>query len=153
MNERYEKWLDEQLKQTVDSGKVEFDSEQWKRKYPAEYQVLVCRSEKRPDVFRFLWGRRLVRLAAVIAVASLVIFIVSRRADKRIEQAVITIPEQSPAVMLSRLSLMLAYNRGGMEAIDEQCRKASRLLGQKDSKVSIYELLNDNGNEPERKEL
>ena len=36
MSKRNEKWLDDQLKKTVDSGKVEFDSEQWKRKYSAE---------------------------------------------------------------------------------------------------------------------
>jgi hypothetical protein len=159
MNERYEKWLDEQLKKTIDSGKVEFDSEQWKQKYSAEYQTLVSRTAKPANVPRFLLlGRYLARVAAVVVVAALVIFFTSRRPDKRIEQAAVTKPEQSPAVMLSRLSLTLAYNRGGMDAVDEQCNKAFKMLGSKTTSVSINELLNEllnenNGKEPERKEL
>jgi hypothetical protein len=145
MNERYEKWLDEQLKKTIDFGKVEFDSEQWKQKYSAEYQALVSRTAKPTNVPRFLlWGRYLARVAAVVVVAALVIFFVPRRPDKRIEQAAVTKPEQSPAVMLSRLSLTLAYNRGGMDAVDVQCNKAFKMLGSKTTSVSINELLNEN---------
>jgi hypothetical protein len=154
MNERYEKWLDEQLKKTVDSGKVNFDSEKWKQKYSAEYEALVSRARTRPNVRRFLWARQLVRIAAVIAVAAIVIFFTSRRPEKRIESAIIAKPPQSPAMMLSRLSLMLAYNRGGLDAVDEQCERAFKLLGHKTNKVSINELLNENnGRKPERKEL
>jgi hypothetical protein len=161
MNERYEKWLDEQLKKTIDFGKVEFDSEQWKQKYSAEYQALVARTGKRrtagnarPNVLRILWANPIAGVAAVIAVAALVIFFTSRRPDKRIEQAAVTNPEQSPAVMLSRLSLTLAYNRGGMDAVDEQCSRAFKMLGSKTTSVSINELLNENnGKEPERKDL
>jgi hypothetical protein len=37
---------------------------------------------------------------------------------------------------------MLAYDRGGMDAVDEQCEKAFKMLGQKNTNVSIGELLN-----------
>jgi hypothetical protein len=153
MNELNEKWLDEQLKKTVDSGKVEFDSEKWKRKYSAEYEALVSRAGKRPEERRFLWARQLVRIAAVIAVAAIVIFFAPRRSEKHVEQVIAAKPEQSPAVMLSRLSLMRAYERGGLDAVDEQCEKAFELLGKKTAKVSIDELLNENGKETERKDL
>ncbi len=160
MNERNEKWLDEQLKKTIDSGKVKFDGEQWKRKYSAEYQELVSRAGRRPNVRRFLWVRPLVRAAAVIAIVAFVILLTHRQSDKRVEQAAVTKPEQSvlrspdkigtatedrsPAMMMSRLSLMLAYNRGGLNAVDEQCEKAFKMLGHKTNKVSINELLNEN---------
>jgi hypothetical protein len=154
MNERNEKWLDEQLKKTIDSGKVEFDREQWKRKYSAEYQELISRARMRPNVRLFLWVRQLVRIAAVISVAALVIFFTHRRPEKQVEPVIAAKPAQSPAVMLSRLSLMLAYNRGGLDAVDEQCEKAFKMLGHKTNKVSINELLNENnGKEPERNEL
>jgi hypothetical protein len=154
MNERNEKWLDEQLKKTIDSGNVEFDGEQWKRKYSAEYQELISRGRMRPNVRRFLWVRPLLRVAAVFAVVALVIFFTPRRPEKHVELVIAAKPAQSPAVMLSRLSLMLAYNRGGLDAVDEQCEKAFKLLGQKTAKVSINELLNDdNGKEVERKKL
>jgi len=155
MNEQYDKWLDEQLAETINSGKVEFDAVQWKQKYSAEYHILVSRAGKRTNVLRVLWGHPLARAAAVIAVIALVVFLTARRSDnERIEPTVIEKPEQSPAAMLSRLSLMRAYNRGGLDAVDEQCEQAFKLLGHKTSKISIDELLNEtNGKEPERKDL
>ncbi len=154
MNERNERWLDEQLKKVVDSGKVEFDAARWRRKYSAEYQALVSRAEKRPNVLRFLRANPLVRVAAVVAVAAIAIFFTFRRPEKHIEPAIVAKPEKSPAAMMSRLSLMLAYNRGGLDAVDEQCEKAFKMLGQKNTKLSIDELLNEkNGKEPERKDL
>jgi hypothetical protein len=155
MNERYEKWLDEQLKKTIDSGKVEFNSEQWKQKYSAEYEALVSRAGKRPNVLRFLRGHPLVRVAAVIAIVAFVILLTHHQSDKRVEPTVATfVEDRSPAKMMSRLSLMRAYERGGMDAVDEQCKKAYELLGQKNTNVSINELLNDkNGNKPERNDL
>ena len=79
MNERNEKWLDEQLKKTIDSGKVEFDGEQWKQKYSAEYQKLISRARTRPNVQRFSLAHPLIRIAAVIAIAALVVLFMSRR--------------------------------------------------------------------------
>ena len=156
MNEQYDKWLDEQLKKTIDSGKVEFDSEHWKQKYSAEYQALVSRAGKRPNALRFLWIRPLVRVAAVIAIVAFVILLTHRRPGKHIAQPVVTVanPVQSPAKMMSVLSLSLAYRQGGLDAVDEQCKKAFELLGQKNTNISIGELLNEkNGKKPERKDL
>jgi hypothetical protein len=155
MNEQNEKWLDEQLKKTIDSGKVEFDSEQWKQKYSAEYEELVSRAEKRPNVQRFLWVRPLVRVAAIVAIVVLAILLSHNRPSRRVEPTVATfVEDRSPAKMMSVLSLSLAYRQGGLDAVDERCKKAFKLLGQKNTKVSIDELLNENnGREPERKEL
>ena len=154
MNERYENWLDEQLKRTIDSGKVEFDAEQWKRKYSAEYQALLSRAGKHPNALRFLWIRPLVKVAAVVAIVALVIFLVHRRSVERTVQPIAVESYRSPAEMMSALSLSLAYKRGGLEAMDEQCKKAYKMLGQTNTNVSISELLNDiSGEEPERKEL
>ena len=123
MNERNERWLDEQLKKTIDSGKVKFDSEQWKQKYSAEYQELISRAARRPNVQRFLWVRPLVRAAAVIAIVAFVILLTHRQSDKRIKSTVAN-AVQSPTKMLSVLSLSLAYRQGGLDAVDEQCKKA-----------------------------
>jgi hypothetical protein len=155
MNERYEKWLDERLKKTIDSGNVEFDSEQWKQKYSAEYQELISRAGKCSNVQRFLWVRPLVRIAAVIAIVVFVILLIHHRSDKRVEPMVATfVEDRSPTKMLSVLSLSLAYRQGGLDAVDEQSKKAYELLGQKNMNVSIGELLNEsNGKKPERNDL
>jgi hypothetical protein len=155
MNERNEKWLDERLKKTVDFGKVNFDGEKWKKKYPAEYEELVSRARTRADIQRFLWVRQLARVAAVVAVIALVLFLIPRLPSKRVEPTVATfVEDRSPARMLSVLSLSLAYQQGGLDAVDEQCKKAFELLGQKNKNVSIGELLNEsNGQKPERNDL
>jgi anti-sigma-K factor RskA len=155
MNKQNEKWLDEQLKKTIDSGKVNFDSEKWKQKYSAEYQMLVSRTGQRPNVQRFLWVRSLVRVAAIVAVIALVLFLIPRLPSKRVEPTVATfVEDRSPAKVLSVLSLSMAYRQGGLDAVDEQCKKAFELLGQKNTTISIGELLNENnGKKPERKNL
>jgi hypothetical protein len=155
MNKQNEKWLDEQLKSVVDSGKVEFDSEKWKRKYSAEYKELISRAGTRPNVQRFLWARPLVRVAAIVAIVASVILLTHHQSDKRVEPTVATfVEDRSPAKMLSLLSLSLAYHQGGLEAVDEQSKKAFELLGQKNTTISIGELLNEkNGLKPERKDL
>jgi hypothetical protein len=154
MNGRNEKWLDEQLKKTIDSGKVEFDGEQWKRKYSAEYQELISRAGRRSNVRRFSWVRPLVRVAAVIAIVAFVILLTHRQSDKRVEPTVAAfVEDRSPTKMLSALSLSLAYRQGGLDAVDEQCNKVFKMLGQKNTNVSIGELLNENGQKPERNDL
>lgn len=143
MSKRNEKWLDEQLKKTIDSGKVEFNGEQWKRKYSAEYQELISRARTRPNVQRFSWMRPLVRIAAVIAIAAFVILFSHNRFNRRAEQTVpVFVEDGSPTKMLSVMSLSLAYRQGGLDAVDEQSKKAFKMLGQKNTNVSIGELLN-----------
>jgi hypothetical protein len=152
MNGRFEKWLDEQLEKTINSGKVEFNVERWKQKYADEYQMLVSRNEKRPDAPRLLWASQLARIAAVIALVALAIFLVPRRPEKHAEPAVVTKPDKSPATMMSRLSLTRAYERGGLDAMDEQCEKAFKMLGKKNTQVTARELLNESsGKKQERK--
>jgi hypothetical protein len=153
MNEKFEKWLDEQLEKTVDSGKVEFDAGRWKQKYPDAYKILVSRGAKHTEVQRFSWGRRLIRIAAIIAVVVLVVFWMPRQPDKHVEPQIKIGAGQSPAAMLSRLSLMRAYERGGLDAVDEQSERAFKLLGKKNTNVSISDLLSENGKQPERKDL
>lgn len=49
MNERFEKWLDEQLKRIIYSGKVEFNIGRWKQKFSDAYQTLVLRTVKNTE--------------------------------------------------------------------------------------------------------
>ena len=82
-------------------------------------------------------------MAAVIAIVAFVILLTHRQPDKRVEPTVATfVEDRSPTKMLSVLSLSLAYRQGGLDAVDEQSNKAFKMLGQKNTNVSIGELLN-----------
>lgn len=153
-----DKLLDELLKKAVDSGKVEFDAEKWKQEHPSAWQAIVSRKvvatskEWLPRVFRY---RKLgwVAAAAVIIIG-IAIAVVHQKPTKQVNVPSVVSRVKTPAEMMSMLSLTMAYRRGGMEAVDEQCDKALKMLGSKATSISINELLNEtNGKEPKRKEL
>jgi len=48
---------------------------------------------------------------------------------------------KSPAEMLTGMSLSMAWRRGGIEAMDEQSKKAFDMLGAEPASASIQELL------------
>jgi hypothetical protein len=135
--------LDLLLEQAVSSGKVEFDAERWKQRYAGEYDQLVSRCGRVPT------GRETFSVYAVRFAAAAVILVAAGLLIHRMHRPVES-PRQrelarSPAKMMSRLSLTLAYNRGGMEAVDLQYAKAFEKLGSKPAGLSIAELLNGNG--------
>ena len=50
---------------------------------------------------------------------------------------------ESPADMVTAMSLRMAYRNGGMEALERQCDEAARLLGRSRAGPSLPELLGD----------
>jgi len=136
MNEQKdEKWLDELISGSIDTSEPKFDAEQWKQKYPGEFQALVERGARRPQAARFDVLSIVIR-SRIAQVAAAAVFIIAvglfiAHLDHRGQQR--EQPEQlakSPAEMVTSASLRTAYNRGGMEALEEQCDRAARMLGQ-----------------------
>lgn len=147
-----EELLDELLKKAVDSGRPAFDAERWKQKFPEACAFFTWRdgntiAQRQPNPSQMLPRSRIIRLAAAaVIVVAVGVAVFHRRPAEQVEPARAVKTTQSPAKMMSRLSLTLAYRQGGMEAIDQRCREASKLLGGKGRSVSIQELLNgDNG--------
>lgn len=170
MNEKKdEKWLDELISRTINSGKPEFDDEKWKQKYPEEFQMLKSRAAQRPltpsarrhpiltygvnyhtckRVGRVVCKSTITKLAAAaIIIIAIGLFAVHRRPVERIEPPEIPEVTKSPAEMMTAMSLNIAYRKGGMEAVEKQCEKAFEMLRPQPAKVSIQELLAEfNGN-------
>ncbi len=67
-----EKWLDEIISRTINSGRPEFDAEKWKQKYPEEFQML--KSQARPASQT---GIRWYCTAAIMGVAASLILLFS----------------------------------------------------------------------------
>ena len=55
------------------------------------------------------------------------------------------VPKSHSELLTSR-AMMSAYLRGGMEAVDEQNRKAVKISNQKPEEITIHELLSENNN-------
>jgi len=136
MNEQKdEKWLDELISRSIDTSEPKFDAEQWKQKHPGEFQALVEGGARRPLAARFgvlsiVMRSRIAQVAAAAVLVIAVGLFIARLDHDGQQQGE---PEQwakSPAEMVTSASLRTAYNRGGMEALEEQCDRAARILGQ-----------------------
>ncbi|MHC4088363.1 MAG: hypothetical protein ACYSWZ_19825 [Planctomycetota bacterium] len=140
-----EKWLDELISQTIDSGKPEFDAERWKQKYPEEFQMLQSMSKQdssthQPSIWRIVRQSPITKIAAVaviIVAIGLIAVFVHRGPDEQIGSG----NGQSPTKMMSAMSLTMAYRRGGIEAVDKQYEKAIRMLGPKPVGLTVKQLL------------
>jgi hypothetical protein len=139
--------LDDLIFHTINTEKPEFDAEKWKQKYPDEYQTLISRREKavsphQPKIWRIIFGKPLIQLAAAAAVIVVVGLLLSL--GKQNPNAPAANPElnaQSPAKIISMASMRMAYQQGGMDALDKQFRDTLDVLGPRSSSVSIQELL------------
>ena len=138
--------LDKLISRTINTEKPQFDAEKWKQKYPDEYQTLISRREtaapsRQPKIWRIIFGKPAVQLAAAAAVIVVFGLLLSR--DRQNPQRPVAMPPliaQSPAQIVSMVSLRMAYQRGGLDALDQQFRDALDILGPRSSSVSILEL-------------
>ncbi|MBN2130837.1 MAG: hypothetical protein JW741_15150 [Sedimentisphaerales bacterium] len=151
MSERKdEKWLDGELRRVIDGATPEFDAEAWKRKYPAEYQAVLARAAKgrkagRPRIVRLLLGHPgagVAVAAAIVIVAALLLRGPAAREPQGPVPGGQTVA-QSPAKMVTMMSLTLAYRRGGTEALDQQLDEAVGILRPRSATMPMHELFDD----------
>jgi hypothetical protein len=148
---RDEKWLDEQLQRAVHGRTPAFDAQAWQRKYAGEYQTLLARGRRAVG-----WGlpHRMVRIvkgpfgkvaiaAAIIVTAGVLLAGRLGIAPKKSPSEPQRVAQQSPAQMVSMLSLSAAFRSGGMAELDKQCEQAIERLGPRPASVSMQELLKD----------
>jgi hypothetical protein len=139
--------LDELISKTINTGKPQFDVEKWKQKYPDEYQKLISRRERaasslRPNIMKVIFSKPAVQLAAAAAVIVVVGLLLSRdRLEPNIPAEKPALMAKSPARMVSMASMRMTYQRGGMDALDQQFRDTLDVLGPRSSSESIQELL------------
>jgi len=142
-----EKWLDELISRTINTTKPEFDAEKWKQKYPEEFQMLLSRtrqaSPRQPNIWRTILKSPITKLAAaavIIAGIGLYAILVHQGPGEQPVPKVV----KSPTKMMSAISLTMAYRRGGIEAVDEQCEKVIRMLGPRPLSLTLGQLLAEN---------
>ena len=98
-----------------------------------------------PSIWRIIVKSRITRLAtAVVVVLAVCWLTVSNRGE--LEQqgtngpAVAVIPK-TPAELMSFISLSMAFRDGDMEAVEEQCRQAEKLVRPGLERITIEQLL------------
>lgn len=151
MNERRdEKWLDSQLQRAINGSTPAFDPESWKQKHREEYRILLSRSSEGRQagsdagrVVRLVLGGWVGRLAVAATIAVVVgLFVLSRNGyepDKP-TQPPRPVAQSSPARMMSMMSLRMAYQSGGFDALDRQLQDTLDEFRPRSSSVPIREL-------------
>ena len=150
---RNEKWLDKLISRTINTTKPEFDLEEWQQKYPEEFQFLKSQAKQtssagQPNIWRIIYKSKIAKLAAAAMIIIAVgLFLVHRGPDEQVKPTEVAKVAKSPAEMMTLASLTLAYRQGGIEAVEEICDKAFKLLGPRPSSLSVRELFEElNGN-------
>ena len=146
-DEKNEKWLDEQISRTINTGKPQFDGEKWKEKYAEEFQILKSRAGQSshahwPSIWRILIKSKIVKFAAAaVIVLAVGLFVARRVPDEQVEHHTKREVAKSPAEMMTAMSLNIAYRKGGMEAVEKQCDKAFEILGPRPGRITVQEIL------------
>jgi hypothetical protein len=145
--ERNNDKLDELIFGAINTEKPQFDAEKWKEKYPDEYQTLISRkgqstSSRQSNIWKVIFGKRAAQLAAAAAIIVVAGLLLSRNPQTpNVPAAKPGLIAQSPAKIISMASMRMAYQRGGMDALDKQFIDTLDVVGALPSSVSIQELL------------
>ena len=146
MTEHDDKWLDELISNTINTGKPEFDAEKWKKEYRHEFGILTSRSQVTTDHGVWLHGSRglFVKLAVAAAIVIAAALLLSRSAtDEQLPQEPgrIDVVKDLPEQMLTFGSLRSAYAHGGVDAVEMQFDLACRELNVRPIALSVGQLL------------
>jgi len=143
MNEQdREQTLDELISCTINTTQPEFDSEEWKQRYGDEFQTLVSRSAQRK---LSLWGKvsasPITKLAAAAVTIVAIGLCIAKRSSREQERPRIAHSAKSTVEMMTEMSLMGAYRRGGMEAVEKQCERAFEKVRLRPGNLSVEQML------------
>ncbi len=142
-----DKHLDEILHDALGSTDVKLDFETWKARHADEIQTFRSQASSAGEqggtanVFRAMLACRITKyaVAACLMIAAGLVLHVMNEPPPQGPYAHVP----SPAAMMSRLQLTLAYAEGGIEAVDAQYEKAYAKLGPRAGGVSISDLFNE----------
>jgi len=150
-----EKRLDEIISRIINTTKPQFDAEKWKQKYTEEFEVLKSQAGQDSQVYQpKIWRSPTTKIAAAaVIMIAIGLLIVQRRPVEQIEPPEVVEVAKSPVEMMTAISLECAFRRGGIEAVEKQCKQAFEPGGLRHRSLSVEQLLtefNDNGKGSER---
>jgi hypothetical protein len=101
-------------------------------------------AELKPSVLRTIIRSRVIKITAaaaviIVAIGLIAVFVYQGPGEQNGSNY-----DRSPTKMTSAISLTMAYRRGGIDALDEQCEKAIRMLGPRPLRLTLGQLLTEN---------
>jgi hypothetical protein len=143
-----DKWLDELISQNINTTKPQFDAEEWKTRHPDALQSIRSRRTirtgfRQPDTLRRIFAHPIAGLATAAAVIVVVssLWLTRDKPTPNSANPEPTIIAQSPAKIVSMMSLRMAYQTGGWDALDRQFQETLETFGPGPSSISVQQLL------------
>ena len=103
----------------------------------------TMRAKSAPSTIRIITLSRMIKLTAAAAVIIAGIsFYVHQGPGEQKDITIIAEVAESPAEIMTMKSLKIAYRRGGIEGIENQCEKALKILGPQPASISPADLFN-----------
>jgi len=109
-----------------------------------EQTIRAKSADHKPSAPRIIILSRMMKLTAAAALIIVAIsFYIARQGPS--EQGITTKfleVAESPSEIMTMKSLTIAYRRGGIEGIENQCEKALKILGPQPASISLGDLFN-----------
>ena len=103
----------------------------------------TMRAKSAPSTIRIITLSRMIKLTAAAAVIIAGIsFYVHQGPGEQNDTNMVSEVAESPAEIMTMKSLTIAYRRGGIEGIENQCEKALKILGPQPVSLSLADLFN-----------
>jgi anti-sigma-K factor RskA len=93
-------------------------------------------------IWRTIMRSRITQIAAAaVIIIATGFFVIHRDSNETIDSHRALELSRSPVEMMTVASLNIAYRRGGMDAVEEQCDKVCEMLGTQPADISLEELM------------
>jgi hypothetical protein len=108
-----------------------------------EQTIQAKSADHKPISARIVTFGRMIKLTAAAAVIIIGIsFFMAHQGPGEQNDIIIAEALDSPAKIMTMKSLKIAFRRGGVEAIENQCDKALKILGPEPASLSTADLFN-----------
>ena len=138
----------ENIEKRIKNVNIVIDSEHNKRVFSNILQAFEKSKAKEfaptgPNIWGMILKSPLVKIAAAAGIIIALSFLSTHRAPDKQEPSKISEVKTSPVEMMTAISLERAFRRGGLEALENQCDQALKLLGTRTASFSSQELLSE----------
>ena len=98
----------------------------------------------KPSTARIITLSRMMKLtaAAAVIIVGISFFIAHQGPSEQSTTTKFLETVESPSEIMTMKSLTIAYRRGGIEGIENQCEKALKILGPQPASISLGDLFN-----------
>ncbi len=109
-----------------------------------EQTIRAKSADHKPSTARIVTLSRMVKLTAAAAVIIISISFYIAHQGPSEQGGIVRVIEgiESPSEIMTMKSLKIAYSRGGIEGIENQCEKALKILGPQPASISLGDLFN-----------